>query len=61
MIHRGRGKVCPLFKKGPFYRSVSTLMSLIVPQSVRVLHRGIAEVRVWFFQAFFWKLHKLRR
>ena len=32
-IHRGRGKICPIWqcKKGPFYRSVSTLLSLIVP------------------------------
>ena len=29
-VHRGRGQVCPLFKKGPFYRSVSTRLSLIV-------------------------------
>ena len=29
-VHRGRGYVCPLCKKGPFYGSVSTLLSLIV-------------------------------
>ena len=31
-------------KRGHFIEAVSTLMSLIVPQSVRALHRGIAEV-----------------
>ena len=29
-VDRGREKVCPLCKKGPFYRWVSTLLSLIV-------------------------------
>ena len=29
-VDRGRGYVSPLFKKGPFYGSVSTLLSLFV-------------------------------
>ena len=29
-VHKGGWLVCPLSKKGPFYRSVSTLLSLIV-------------------------------
>ena len=32
-VHRGRGELSPLCKKGPFYRSVSTLLSFIVAQS----------------------------
>ena len=32
-VHRGRGRLCQLFKKGPFYRSVSTLLSLTVAGS----------------------------
>ena len=39
-VDRARGKVSPLFKKGPFYGSVSTLLSLIVACKAGVFCRA---------------------